>query len=52
MNYIVGIACILNRMTRTEVGISVEGPLYRFHPLFHDIMMTAIPKFLKREVKV
>ena len=39
-------------MERTEVGIAVDGPLYQFHPLFKDVMVESIPKFLKRDTKV
>ena len=47
-----GLACIINRMDKTEVGIAVDGPLYQFHPLFKDVMVENIPKFLKRDTKV
>lgn len=46
-----GVACLIDRVGRSEVGIAVDGALYRFHPLFHDLLMETIPKFLKQETK-
>lgn len=34
-----GVACILNKMKRSEVIVGVDGSLYRFHPHFHDLMV-------------
>ena len=47
-----GIACLINRMGRKEVAIAVDGALYRFHPLFHDMLIEIIPRYLKQETKV
>lgn len=47
----IGVASLIDRVDREEVGIAVDGALYRFHPLFHDLLMAKIPGFLKKEKK-
>lgn len=45
----VGLACVLNRMVRRDVAIAVDGALFRFHPLFEDLLLSTVPRFLKQE---
>jgi len=35
-----GIAVLLNRISKPKVTVAVDGSLYRFHPHFHQLMMT------------
>lgn len=46
------VATLIDRVGRSEVGVAIDGALYRFHPLFHGIIMEKIPQFLKQETKV
>lgn len=47
----IGVASLIDRVDRPEMGIAVDGALYRFHPLFHDLLMETIPKFIKKDKK-
>ncbi len=47
-----GIATLLNRINKNSVTVAVDGSLYRFHPLFHDLMMQKITELLNPGLKV
>ena len=47
-----GIAMLLNRINKPNVTVAVDGSLYRFHPRFHDLMMSKIKELIKPDLKV
>ncbi|CAH1796808.1 unnamed protein product [Owenia fusiformis] len=44
------LAVLLNRIGQAEVTIAVDGPLYRFHPKFHDRMMDKINQLVNTDI--
>ena len=49
---LLGIATLLNRINKPNVTVAVDGSLYRFHPLFHDLMTEKINQLIKPGLKV
>jgi len=52
LTYIVGIASLIDRVDRTEVGLATDGSTYRYHPTFKTLLEASIPLFLKTEKTV
>ena len=42
----------MNRINKPSITVAVDGSLYRFHPLFHDLMIQKITELLNPGLKV
>ena len=50
--FILGVACLLNKINRKHVTVAVDGSVYRYHPFFHDLMTEKIKQLLNPELDV
>lgn len=50
--FVLGLACLIDRVDREEVGIAADGAVYRYHPTFKSIVEENIPAFLQKEKTV
>jgi len=46
-----GIAALLNKMDDPSVTVGVDGSVYRFHPKFHDLMVSKMRELVKPHIK-
>ncbi|KAH3707304.1 hypothetical protein DPMN_066705 [Dreissena polymorpha] len=44
-----GLATLIDRVAKNEVGVAVDGALYRYHPTFKTMLEQKIPLFLKKD---
>jgi hexokinase len=47
-----GVAGLLNKMGRRRVTVGMDGSLYKFHPHFHDRMVTKVRTDLQLNVSI
>lgn len=45
-----GISSLINRMDFLDVGVGVDGSLFRYHPHFHNLMTTTIRQLIKPNI--
>ncbi|CAH1782861.1 unnamed protein product [Owenia fusiformis] len=46
-----GIAVLLNKISKPEITVAVDGSLYKFHPKFHDRMVDKISTLVNPGIK-
>lgn len=47
-----GIATLIDRMEQNNITVGVDGSVYRYHPHFHDLMMSKTAELVSNSAKV
>ena len=47
-----GIAALLKKMGQNNITVGVDGSVYRYHPLFHDLMVEKISTLQPHKVSL